>query len=129
MAKQFSTFDTFVAAQDDAALPDDMSEASSVICLATAGTPVIYVSPAFEAHTGYSQSDAVGRSLSFLQGPETEPEAVARFQALIAERKAGLVRITNYRRDGTRFTHICELRPIWSSEGVVTHFVAVQRPA
>lgn len=107
---------------------DDLRDHSAVICLAEPGVPVVYVSRSFEAHTGYAPEEAIGRGLSFLQGPETEPEAVQEFRRLITNGEAGKVRITNYRKDGTRFTHECELRPVRDTAGTVTHFIAVQRP-
>ena len=122
-------FEQFAQATRDGAYRAAMTSSSSVVCLAAPGTPVLYVSPLFTAHTGYTLEDVRGRSLSLLQGPETEPEAVDWFRRLIAARRAGRVAITNYRRDGTMFRHRCDLRPIWSPAGDVTHFVAVQRPA
>ena len=112
--------------------PDQRENAkkhSSVVCTAATGNPVIYVSDAFEAHTGYSPEQAVGRNLGFLQGPDTEPEAVQRFKDLIRNEEAGLVRITNYRADGTKFLHECDLRPVRDKNDTVTHFIAIQRLA
>lgn len=122
-------YSDFIARYPDEELPDGAESCSAVVCLAVPGTPVIYVSAAFEAHTGYSAEEAIGRSLSFLQGPETEPAAIARFRELIETQSAGSVSVTNYRRDGSRFQHVCELRPVHGSDGRVSHFVAVQRPA
>ncbi|MEO9517669.1 MAG: PAS domain-containing protein [Paracoccaceae bacterium] len=100
---------------------------SSVVCSAEAGTPVLYVSEAFEAHTGYSPEVAVGQNLSFLQGPETEPESVAKFRELIANGLSGVVRITNYRADGSLFVHECDFRPVRDEKDAISHFVAIQR--
>lgn len=112
---------------EDAGNPEVKAH-SAVVCLATPGVPVIYVSDAFEAHTGYRPDEAIGRGLSFLQGPESEASAVAEFRRLISNRVAGKVRITNYRKDGTRFVHECELRPVCNDTDEVTHFIAIQRP-
>jgi PAS domain S-box-containing protein len=100
---------------------------SIVLCHAGGDNAVIDVSDAFEAHTGYSRADAVGRNLSFLQGPETEPEAVSRFRHLIETAQVGTVTITNYRKDGTSFRHSVEMRPILSDDGTLLYFVAAQR--
>jgi PAS domain S-box-containing protein len=100
---------------------------SIVLCHASGDNAVIDVSEAFEAHTGYSRADAVGRNLSFLQGPETEPEAVSRFRFLIETAQLGTVTITNYRKDGTPFRHCVEMRPIFSDDGTPLYFVAAQR--
>lgn len=40
------------------------------------GHPVVYVSPGFEATTGFSSQDIVGKSCRLLQGPKTEPGRV-----------------------------------------------------
>lgn len=101
---------------------------SAVVCDAGPGNLVVFVSSAFEAHTGYRQDEAVGRNLSFLQRPDTEPEAVELFRYLIRNGTAGTVRITNYRKDKTRFLHECELRPVRDAAGGITHFIAIQRP-
>ncbi len=123
------SFDRFV---DDhfpqGEINDALRDHSAVVCLATPGVPVVYVSSSFEAHTGYAPEEAIGRGLSFLQGPESEPESVEEFRRLIANGESGKIKITNYRKDGSSFVHECELRPIRDTAGTVTHFVAVQRP-
>ncbi len=120
--------DTYI---DRTVAPDERAEAkqrSSVVCLADGGNPVVFVSDAFEAHTGYAPREAIGQNLSFLQGPGTEPEAVEQFRTLIKNGEAGLVRITNYRADGTKFLHECDFRPVRDKNEKVTHFIAIQRP-
>ncbi|MEL6585412.1 MAG: PAS domain-containing protein [Pseudomonadota bacterium] len=103
-------------------------EHSAVICLAGPGAPVVYVSDAFKAHTGYDSAEAVGRNLSFLHGPKTEPEAVDAFRQLMEAGQPGTIRITNYRKDRSTFVHECEMRPIRDEAGAITHFIAIQRP-
>lgn len=105
----------------------DAKRSSSVLCSAEPGTPIVVVSDAFEAHTGYKPKDVIGRNLSFLQGKNTEPEAVAKFKRMIAMGEAGRVQITNYRADGTEFMHECDFRPVRNSSDQVTHFIAIQR--
>jgi PAS domain S-box-containing protein len=105
----------------------DALQHSAVVCLASEGNPVVYVSAAFEQHTGYAPTDAIGRNLSFLQGPDSEPEAIERFRELIRDATPGHVKITNYRKDGTRFVHECEMRPVLDKSGALSHFIAIQR--
>lgn len=107
---------------------DTLRDHSAVVCLAVPGVPVVYVSSSFEAHTGYRPDEAIGRCLSFLQGPDTEPEAVEKFRRLISDGEPGFVKITNYQKDGTRFVHECEVRPVRDTDGNVAYFVAIQRP-
>ena len=101
---------------------------SAVVCLAAPGNQVVFVSPSFSKHTGYETEEAIGRNLSFLQGPKSEATAIEKFRTLIAEGRPGTVRITNYRKDGTEFVHEVEMRPVRNSADELTHFVAIQRP-
>jgi PAS domain S-box-containing protein len=114
--------------QTDHQVDIDDGHISIVLCHAGGDNAVIHVSDAFEAHTGYDRSDIVGKNLSILQGPETEPEAVRRFRFLIETAQTGTVRITNYRKDGSAFRHAVEMRPIFSDNGEPLYFVAAQRP-
>lgn len=107
---------------------DDLASGlSAVVCSATPGNPVIFVSDAFEKHTGYAPNEVIGQNLSLLQGPQTEPSSVERFRHLIKQGKAGRIVITNYRKDGTPFEHVCDLRPIRDDNDEVALFVAIQR--
>ncbi|MES0863672.1 PAS domain-containing protein [Ruegeria sp. SCPT10] len=123
-----SDFNRFVKDRGEEGASEAIGSHSAVVCLAQPGVPVIYVSDAFESHTGYRLEDVAGRSLGLLQGPDTEPEAIDHFRNLIKNGQSGTVRITNYRKNGERFVHECELRPILDDGKNVTHFIAIQRP-
>ena len=88
--------------------------------------PLIFVNPAFERTTGYSADEAVGRNCRFLQGPDTDPAAVAEVRRLLTEREHGTVALLNYRKDGTAFWNELSLSPVYDGEGELTHFVGIQ---
>lgn len=122
------SFQGFISQNLDESLCDAARAHAAVICLATPGNAVVCVSDEFTSHTGYTAGEAIGRNLSFLQGADTEVDAVERFRHLIRSGTSGFVRITNYRKDGSAFLHEVEMRPIRNDAGVLTHFVAIQRP-
>ena len=64
------------------------------------GNPLIFVNKAFSKMTGYEKQEAMGRNCRFLQGPETEPEAVAWMVDTLRRGADCYVRITNYRKSG-----------------------------
>jgi PAS domain S-box-containing protein len=128
LADNNDPFASFVANRLDDDAQEGLIGQSAVICSADEGNTVVFVSDAFEYHTGYSAAEAIGRNLAFLQGPATEEAAVKEFRRLIDTGTAGMVRITNYRKDGTLFLHECEFRPVKDADGKITHFVAIQRP-
>ena len=88
--------------------------------------PVIEVNPAFESMTGYSRHEVMGRNCRFLQGPDTEPEAMAEIRAALAEKRVANVTLRNYRKDGSLFWNNLTLSPIFSDEGELTHYVGIQ---
>jgi phosphoserine phosphatase RsbU/P len=88
--------------------------------------PLIYVNEGFERATGYSAVDVLGKNCRFLQGPDTDPAAVAEIRAAVADERECLVEILNYRRDGTTFWNRLSITPVRNSRGEVTHYIGVQ---
>jgi PAS domain S-box-containing protein len=88
--------------------------------------PLIYVNDAFERLTGYSVDEAVGRNCRFLQGEESDEEAVTTMRAAIENDEPTAVELRNYRKDGTEFWNRVEIAPIREADGEVTHYVGYQ---
>jgi diguanylate cyclase (GGDEF)-like protein/PAS domain S-box-containing protein len=89
--------------------------------------PIAFVNPAFSVLYGYPESEAIGRNCRFLQGPETDPQAIASIRTAI---EAGLgiqCELLNYRSDGTAFWNELTIDPIRNEAGLLTGFVGVQR--
>jgi PAS domain S-box-containing protein len=106
-----------------------ISSSTNGIIITDAGqpdNPIVYINPAFERLTGYSAEDAVGRNCRFLQGSDTNPEAVAAIREAIAQRQDLNIAILNYRKDGTPFWNDLTIAPVRDDEGNVTHFVGLQ---
>jgi PAS domain S-box-containing protein len=88
--------------------------------------PLVWVNPSFTRVTGYESADAVGRNCRFLQGPATDPAAVAEIRAALAERRPVTTTLLNYRRDGTAFWNQLAISPVFDGEGELVSFVGVQ---
>ena len=88
--------------------------------------PVIYANQGFEAMTGYSSAEVIGRNCRFLQGRDTDPTAVASIRESMRERKPVTVELLNYRKDGTTFWNKMSITPICNESGNLTHFVGIQ---
>jgi PAS domain S-box-containing protein len=88
--------------------------------------PLVFVNPAFERTTGYALEEAVGRNCRFLQGPGSDPAAVAAVRGLLERQEQGTVLLLNYRKDGTAFWNELSLSPVYDGAGQVTHFVGIQ---
>ena len=88
--------------------------------------PLVWVNPAFERTTGYSSEDVAGRNCRFLQGPGTDPAAVARISAALAADEPVTEVLLNFRADGTAFWNEVVISPVFDAEGALTHHVGVQ---
>jgi len=88
--------------------------------------PLIYANPAFLALTGYTEAEVIGHNCRFVQGPETDPAAVATIRDAIREGRQTTVQMLNYGKDGTPFWNELLVSPVRDDAGVVTHYVGVQ---
>ena len=91
--------------------------------------PVVYASPGFERMTGYTSAEIVGRNCRFLQGPDSDPQAVGRLREAVRAGSTCEVELTNYRKDGTPYWNAVAISPVRDPLGRLTHFVGVQTDA
>ena len=97
------------------------------IAAAEEGLPLVYVNDAFTDLTGYDSETALGQNCQFLQGPNTDPEAVEELRTAISEQEPITTELLNYRADGTPFWNEVTVTPVEDERGDVTHFVGFQR--
>lgn len=88
---------------------------------------VVYANKAFEAVTGYSTDEILGRNCRVLQGPGSNPETIAMMRAVLARGENFRCEILNYRKNGTPFWNGLTVSPLRDHTGTITHFVSVQR--
>ena len=88
----------------------------------------MWLNPRFEAMTGYSLPEIVGRKPgSLLQGPMSDPAAVAVLREAIAAGHECSVQLVNYTKAGQPYWTNLELHPARNEHNEVTNFVALQR--
>jgi PAS domain S-box-containing protein len=110
-------------------LDEDEREVSVVISdPSLPDNPLIFVSEEFERQTGYPAAEALGRNCRFLQGPGTDPRAVAAIHAALDAGTEITVDILNYRRDGRPFWNRLRIRPLLDASGRVRYFAGAQNP-
>ncbi len=88
--------------------------------------PLIYVNAGFERLTGYTAADALGKNCRFLQGEETDPEALQQIRDAVAEGRPCWVELVNYRKDGTKFWNRLSITPVRDASGKITRFIGIQ---
>ena len=88
--------------------------------------PIVLVNGAFLDMTGYGGDEVLGRNCRFLQGSDTDSEAIEAIRAAIRGRHEIQVELVNYRRDGSPFLNQLVIKPIFDEEGRLVYFFASQ---
>jgi PAS domain S-box-containing protein len=88
--------------------------------------PIIFANAAFCEMTGYDASEIVGRNCRFLQGPDTDKEAVARIRAAVAARWNVSEELVNYRKDGSAFWNALFVNPVSNRGGRLVYLFGTQ---
>lgn len=98
-----------------------------VICDARArGNPNIYVNPALAHMTGYSQEELLRGGMHILQGPGTDPAAVAKIRHALQTGEGCEVTLQNYRKNGEAFWNELLISPVPDETGTITHYIGIQ---
>lgn len=88
---------------------------------------ITWVNRSFTRISGYSMDQVLGKKPgSFLQGPDTDPQTVARIRRAIAARESITDEILNYSVTGEPYWMAIEIQPIHDDEDRLTHFIAIQ---
>jgi PAS domain S-box-containing protein len=88
--------------------------------------PLIFANDAFLALTGYGRDEIIGRNCRFLQGPGTDPAAIATLRRAVAGGEDLTIDILNYRKDGTTFWNALSLSPVHGKTGRIDYFFGSQ---
>jgi PAS domain S-box-containing protein len=89
--------------------------------------PIVLANQAFLDLCGYEADEVVGRNCRFLQGPDTDPGAVAKLRPAINEAREVEVELLNYRKDGSTFWNKVFVSPIHDDAGELIYFFASQK--
>jgi PAS domain S-box-containing protein len=87
---------------------------------------IVYVNPAFEAVTGYSPDDAVGRTPALLNSGTHSKDYFRRLWETILGGDIWSEVIVNRRANGDTYVADQTIAPITDEEGSITHFVSIQ---
>lgn len=91
------------------------------------GPQVLYVNSAWTQMTGYSASDIIGNTPRMLQGSETDTQMLGRLKTALQAGKDFIARTTNYKHNGEPFEIEWIISHLKDSQGVTTHYIALQR--
>lgn len=91
------------------------------------GPEIVYVNPAFENITGYSEKELIGKTPRILQGPKTDKNTLKQLRHALENGRPWNGEAINYRKDGTEFYMQWSIDAIRNEAGEITNWTAVLR--
>ncbi len=88
--------------------------------------PIVFANDAFQRLSGYTRDEIVGRNCRFLQGPDTDRDAIASVREAIRVGEDIAIDLLNYRKDGSTFWNALYMSPVRSRDGEIKFFFASQ---
>ncbi|MCB0706828.1 MAG: PAS domain-containing protein [Saprospiraceae bacterium] len=96
------------------------------VVLTDPGRKIQWVNDGFTEITGYQLMEVIGKKPSLLQGPETEPEVVARIRHQLENLLPCKESITNYRKNGEAYCCKLVIYPIFDAVGNLQNYIAFE---
>ncbi|WP_205340667.1 PAS domain S-box protein [Denitrificimonas caeni] len=90
-------------------------------------TILVYVNPAFERLTGYSADEILYQDCRFLQGEETNLDAVTVIRHAINDQAPVRTVLKNYRKDGSVFWNELSVTPFYDEVEQITYYIGIQK--
>jgi PAS domain S-box-containing protein len=87
--------------------------------------PIVFVNPGFSTLTGYEPEDVLGRNCRLLQGPASDPAAIAAIGAAVKAGRRVDTKILNYRKDGVAFWNNLSITPVLDGNAGPAFFLAI----
>ena len=105
----------------------DRAASSLIICDASQiDLPIVYASPGFEALTGYTAEEVIGRNCRFMQGDDRSQIGLGDIRSAIASGTSCKVLLRNYHKSGRAFWNEITISPIRDDSGTVIYYAGAQ---
>jgi PAS domain S-box-containing protein len=101
--------------------------AAESILIANVAGVIKYANPAFEAISGYTREESIGKNISFLRSQENEKSKLEESVVKLKEGEPWKGRLTNKKKDGSRYEVETSISPVKSKSGHLINFVVVER--
>mgnify|MGYP001056371962 CR=1 FL=1 len=91
------------------------------------GPKIVFANKAFERMSGYTAREVLGKSPRILQGEDSACEAKHNIRKALENWGNVIQKITNYRKDGSKFSVELNISPVKDTTGWYTNWISVQR--
>ena len=101
-----------------------IDQAAEMILITDPEGKIQYVNPAFEAVTGFSHADAVGRTPRILKSGDHDEAFYGGLWSTVTAGKSWKGRLRNRRKDGTLYFQDATISPVRDDKGTIVNYVA-----
>ncbi|WP_380941131.1 histidine kinase famiy protein [Sphingomonas floccifaciens] len=115
-----SSHDIFFAAVETTRMPMIVTDPNQP------DNPIVFCNNAFSRMTGYALDEIIGRNCRFLQGAETNCDAIDQVREAIKRREEVAVEVLNYRKNGSTFWNALFVSPVFGDDGKLLYFFGSQ---
>ncbi len=88
---------------------------------------ILYTNDGFTEITGYKDLEVVGKSISILNGPSTDPSVIEEMVNDLKEGHVAAGETVGYKKDGSEFILAWKIFPVHESAEKVANYVVIQR--
>ena len=104
-----------------------VEQAAETVVITGVDGRIEFVNPAFEALTGYSRVEVIGKNPSILKSGEHPPELYRDLWNTLLAGRTWKGHLINRRKDGTLFEEEAVISPVRGALGTIESYVAVKR--
>lgn len=122
-----SAFHRIAAEEELMKLTGALNQTADSIVITNKAGQIEYVNPAFETLTGYSKSEAVGKTPHLLNSGHHAPQFFQNLWQTILAGQVFRTEFVNRRKDGTLYYQAETITPIRDHQGRITHFISTGR--
>lgn len=88
---------------------------------------ILYVNQAFSQVNGYTKEEAIGRPLTLIHGPETDPAILRKSEQQLREGRSQEYALLHYRKDGSSYQCIVTRAPLVDADGKSEYLISIWR--
>lgn len=104
-----------------------VEQSSEIIMITDVQSTILYVNPAFEKITGYTQQESIGQTPRILKSGRQDAEFYRRMWAMLSAGETWSGQMINKRKDGTFYEEEATISPVRDPAGTIINYVAVKR--
>ena len=104
-----------------------LNAAASAIVITDTNDVIQWVNPAFTRLTGYSETEAIGKTPKIIRSDRHEPSFYRTMHELPLSGEVWKGEVINKRKNGTEYFEEQTITPVRNQDGTISHFIAIKQ--